>query len=68
MKTLYYLSLFGMLSGYGFFAFVLYTLTAGRKYLDAQSILLLTVTGVAQHLPYKALILGIVSTIVFFTI
>lgn len=68
MKTLYYLSLFGMLSGYGFFAFVLYAFTKGRQYLDVKNQMLLEVTGVVQHLPYKALLVGIVSTIVFFTI
>lgn len=68
MKTLYYLSLFGMLSGYGFFAFILYTFTKGRQYLDVKLQMLLEVTGIAQHLPYRALILGIVSTIVFLTI
>jgi len=68
MKTLYYLSLFGMLSGYGFFAFVLYIFTFGRKYIDGPSVLLLTVIGIAPLLPYTALVLGIISTIVFFTI
>jgi len=68
MKTLYWLSIFGMLYGYVLFAFVLFSITKGKKYLGMKHRMLIELEGFASFLPYKNLLVAIISTIVFFTI